>query len=56
MKKVYFHRRENGWFYFAIESWQPFKFLMHGGWACLDLKWLWRYLFVVPKQRSWRWG
>jgi len=60
--KLYFHRLpvkaaggNLGWFYFAINGWQPFRFLQHGGWVCLSLGWLKRYLWDVPKARGWRW-
>lgn len=56
VRSIHFHRTNGGWVYVAFGSWQPFKWLMHGGWICLSLKWIWRFAVVVPRMRGWRWG
>jgi len=45
-----------GWYYVSIFGWQPFAFLMHGGWIFLSFAWFKRFIWDVPKQRGWRWG
>jgi hypothetical protein len=55
---IHFHTEKKGvrrWFYFAVGEWQPFKFLMHGGWFTFNLKWFKRYAWDIPKKRGWRW-
>ena len=58
MKHVHLHTGTHSkrWVYIAIGKWQPFAKLMHGGWIYLNWRWLWRFLYVVPKERGWRWG
>lgn len=53
---IQYHTKPGGWFYLSVYGFRPFKFLQHGGWACLNAKWFWRFLVVVPRSRGWRWG
>jgi hypothetical protein len=54
--KIIKHEHSNGWYYVSVCGIRPFKFLMHGGWVYLNPRWLWRFLWVVPKERGWHWG
>lgn len=34
------HEHSRGWYYLSIFGWQPFARFGHGGWVCLNWKWL----------------
>lgn len=55
--KVHFRRNpeDRRWVYLAVGSWQPFRFMSHGGWIFLDPRWVFRFLVAVPRSRGWRW-
>lgn len=46
-------KRKDGWLYFAVGNWQPFKFFGASGWIALNIKWLVQRFFAETRRH---WG